>query len=264
MNLLLPLIVCIATIITTAHGHARFLEPPSRSSMWRFGFKNPPDYDDNQGFCGGFNHQFKKCNGTCGICGNACDDNPKQHEAPGGKFANGIITRKYKAGEEIPVTIQITANHMGHMEFKFCQNNNIKQDPKQDCFDKKSNRLQIKGHGDKFIVKKDMLWANLTLALPDVECSQCIIQWTYIAGNNWGVCPDGKGRLGCGPQEHFRTCADVTIAKAVGYSDNSECNTFQGVGIYKAIPNISTWCSDNCGHYGVQNCPKEICECVDK
>ena len=37
--------------------------------------------------------------GKCGVCGDAFDAKPKLHEAPGGKYANGIIARKYKAGE---------------------------------------------------------------------------------------------------------------------------------------------------------------------
>jgi len=39
-----------------------------------------------------------------------------------------------------------------------------------------------------------------------------IFQWTYTAGNNWGICPDGSGALGCGPQETFRACSDITIS----------------------------------------------------
>ena len=35
------------------HGHGRLIDPPSRSSMWRYGFNNPPNYDDNQLYCGG-------------------------------------------------------------------------------------------------------------------------------------------------------------------------------------------------------------------
>lgn len=31
-------------------------------------------------------------------------------------------------------------------------------------------------------------------------------------GNNWGQCPDGSGALGCGPQESFRGCSDITIS----------------------------------------------------
>ena len=34
-------------------GHGRLRYPPSRASMWRDGYPTPPDYNDNQGFCGG-------------------------------------------------------------------------------------------------------------------------------------------------------------------------------------------------------------------
>ena len=34
---------------------------------------------------------------------------------------------------------------------------------------------------------------------------------SHIAGNSWGVDPNGEGCLGCGNQETFRACADVTI-----------------------------------------------------
>ena len=27
-----------------------------------------------------------------------------------------------------------------------------------------------------------------------------LLQWTYTCGNSWGVCSEGGGRLGCGPQ----------------------------------------------------------------
>ena len=32
-----------------------------------------------------------------------------------------------------------------------------------------------------------------------------------MGGNNWGVCPDGNGKVGCGPQEEFRACSDIAI-----------------------------------------------------
>lgn len=34
-------------------GHGRLIDPPSRASMWRFGFNTNANYDDNQGYCGG-------------------------------------------------------------------------------------------------------------------------------------------------------------------------------------------------------------------
>ena len=39
-------------------GHGRLVDPPSRSSMWRYGFKNPPNYNDNQLYCGGVQVSF--------------------------------------------------------------------------------------------------------------------------------------------------------------------------------------------------------------
>ena len=39
-------------------GHGRLVDPPSRSSMWRYGFKNPPNYNDNQLYCGGVQVRF--------------------------------------------------------------------------------------------------------------------------------------------------------------------------------------------------------------
>lgn len=33
----------------------------------------------------------------------------------------------------------------------------------------------------------------------------------FISGNNWGWCDDGTGSMGCGPQENFKSCADIRI-----------------------------------------------------
>lgn len=46
-----------------------------------------------------------------------------------------------------------------------------------------------------------------------LECGNCLVQWIYVAGNNWGKCDDGTERVGCGPQEQFRACADISIGK---------------------------------------------------
>ena len=57
-------------------------------------------------------------------------------QAPGGRFANGLITRQYKPGQDIVVKVDVTANHKGFFTFKLCSNNNTAQDPTQQCFDK--------------------------------------------------------------------------------------------------------------------------------
>ena len=75
-------------------------------------------------------------NGKCGICGDSYDLLKRDHEAPGGKYANGIIVRDYYSGESIKVVVDVTANHYGYFTFKLCPNNNILQDPTQECFDR--------------------------------------------------------------------------------------------------------------------------------
>ena len=48
------LALMLVALIPGVLGHGFLQEPPSRSSMWRFGFNTPPNYNDNQLFCGGF------------------------------------------------------------------------------------------------------------------------------------------------------------------------------------------------------------------
>ena len=125
LPLLLPSLLLVS-LLARVRSHARLMEPPSRASMWRLGYDNPPDFNDHQGFCGGFKHQFGRMGGRCGICGDPADAWPRQHEAPGGRFANGIITRQYKPGQDIVVKIDVTANHKGYFTFKLCANNGIR------------------------------------------------------------------------------------------------------------------------------------------
>lgn len=40
--------------VTVVDGHGRMVDPPQRSSMWRFGFPVPPNYDDAGLYCGGY------------------------------------------------------------------------------------------------------------------------------------------------------------------------------------------------------------------
>lgn len=82
---------------TTVHGHGRLMEPPSRNAMWRFGYPNPVNYNDNELFCGGYAVQWDQNDGKCGVCGDAYHAQ-RSHEA-GGEYARGIIGRRYAAGQ---------------------------------------------------------------------------------------------------------------------------------------------------------------------
>lgn len=47
-------ILIALNIANLVKGHGRLMDPPARNSMWRFGFPNPVNYNDNELFCGGF------------------------------------------------------------------------------------------------------------------------------------------------------------------------------------------------------------------
>jgi len=188
------------------------MEPPSRASMWRVGFPTPKNENDNALYCGGFGVQHQHNGGRCGICGDPWDAFPRQNEAPHGVYATGIITKTYRQGSIIPVVLDITANHQGHFTFKLCPNNDIWQDPGQECFDSYVLRTGKDGAFSYPIYDYTTGLRLVYVHLPrKVSCEQCILQWTYTAGNNWGVCANGTGDLGCGPQETFRACSDIRI-----------------------------------------------------
>lgn len=64
--------------------------------------------------------QYQRNGGKCGVCGDPWDG-PWENE-PGGKYALGIIVRKYGVGDVITVKVQLTASHKGYMEFRLCAN----------------------------------------------------------------------------------------------------------------------------------------------
>ena len=52
-NMLVKILV-LHTLIIGVIGHGRLISPPGRSTMWRYGYSTPANYDDNQMSCGGF------------------------------------------------------------------------------------------------------------------------------------------------------------------------------------------------------------------
>ncbi|CAH1788820.1 unnamed protein product [Owenia fusiformis] len=207
--------VFFATCLELVFGHGRLIEPPSRSSMWKYGFPNPENYDDNALYCGGKAHQWDVLGGLCGLCGDAFEG-PRENEA-GGKYANGIITRTYQPGARINVTIDMSANHKGWMEFKICPNNNPYKPITQKCLNAHPLNV-ISGPdgrtrpGHRFEIMQE--WSNIQLLvqLPrNLRCSQCVLQWKYHSGNSWGQDADGTECIGCGGQEEFYGCSDVAI-----------------------------------------------------
>ncbi|XP_041374514.1 uncharacterized protein LOC121387457 [Gigantopelta aegis] len=199
--------------VSGGDGHGRLLEPPSRASMWRFGYNTPINYNDNQMFCGGYSHQWEVNHGKCGVCGDPWDG-ARENEA-GGIYATGTIVRHYKQGQIINVTIDVTANHRGYFEFRICPNNDPEKSVTQKCLDQYLLE-QTDGRTRYYVKTYRRGLYKIDLKLPsDVTCSQCLIQWKYNAGNSWG-CVDGNCCVGCGPQEQFYGCADVSILPTSG------------------------------------------------
>lgn len=48
-----------AMLVHHAGGHGRLMEPPARNAMWRFGFPNPVNYNDNGELLFSFQVNFK-------------------------------------------------------------------------------------------------------------------------------------------------------------------------------------------------------------
>ena len=47
--------------------------------MWRYGFNNPPNYNDHESYCGGFTRQWQTNGGRCGVCGDPWDEQQVRH-----------------------------------------------------------------------------------------------------------------------------------------------------------------------------------------
>lgn len=120
--------------------------------------------------------------------------------------------KNYFPGSTIDVLIDLDTNHGGYFEFELCRRDSPNELEVEECFEK----LKFVDGSDKLRLRADHSVKGLnsmSLMLPDDlrECRACILRWNYRAGNNWGICPDGKSRTGCGPQELYRNCADISI-----------------------------------------------------
>nr|CAD7460233.1 unnamed protein product [Timema tahoe] len=201
-------------VVAQVGGHGMVMDPVSRSSMWRMGFHTPVNYDDDGNFCGGFSTQWEEHAGKCGECG---DDyglpRPRPNENTG-KYGTGVIVKTLKSGQEFVAYIDVTTNHQGFFEFRLCPLQSRDELETEECFSRFLLQQQD-GSTKYYILNREEGYSgyfNVTLRLPSsLTCDQCVLQWTWTVGNNWGTCDDGTEGDGCGPQETFRTCSDIAI-----------------------------------------------------
>lgn len=199
-------------LFSLVYGHGYALEPIARGSRWRFNSSAPVNTDDTGLWCGGFGVQYWQNGGKCGICGDNYGDQVPRLNEFGGKFGEGVIVQTYPSGQVVSVQIRITVNHRGYFYFDMCNLDEIFSQggryEQEECF----KRIKtVSGEDTWPLTSTEAKVYQVDLSFPNIECKHCVFRWTYVAGNNWGVCSDGTSGMGCGPQEHFRTCSDISV-----------------------------------------------------
>ncbi|CAB3371645.1 Hypothetical predicted protein [Cloeon dipterum] len=193
-------------------GHGFCKSPPSRSSMWNYGYETPISYEYNQLWCGGYQLQNEVYEGKCGPCGDSFGDARPRANENTGKYGLGIVTGTYTQGQVLTATVDITANHGGWIQFAICKLNTTNQLETEECF----VPLKLKDSNEtKFMLSStDNIDTTVQLQLPPhLVCQRCVLQWHYHTASRWGICDDGSVGNGCGPQETFRTCSDISIVQ---------------------------------------------------
>lgn len=169
--------------------------------------------------------------GKCGICGEVYNET-KLFEK-GGIYYLGLPVRTYNKGQIIDVKVEvdyclcdskrnlliifyfffkkISANHLGWFEFRICNVDSLITDATQECLDR-ALLTDLDGN-TRINLKKGVYNFETKLKLPDyLWCKHCVFQWKYHAGNSWDTDKlTGRSCVGCGAQEQFYGCSDITI-----------------------------------------------------
>jgi len=190
--------------------------------MWRYGFNTPTNVNDHESNCGGFGRQWSQNQGLCGVCGDAYDlPQPRPGEL-GGQYGLGVVAANLSQAQVLQVEVELTAYHGGYFEFRLCPHNTRTRPVAQRCLDR---HLLTQESGEvRFYPGPPSPGGrySLTYSLPPhLTCGLCVLQWRYVAGNSWGKCTNGTEAVGCGAQEEFRACADLTVRSSSGYYDNT-------------------------------------------
>ncbi|KAJ8308229.1 hypothetical protein KUTeg_013103 [Tegillarca granosa] len=166
-----------------AYCHGYLHDPPQRSSLWRHGFKTPENYNDFGLNCGGIAHQWAVHNGLCGVCGDPWGR--ERHHEDGGKYATGIIGRKYTSGSVIQTVVNITAWHRGYFEYKLCPKANPFEPVSQECLDQYP--LTLANGSTKYYPHKHGVF-HVNVKLPDgLYCPHCVLQWIYTTSKYFSI-----------------------------------------------------------------------------
>lgn len=117
---------------------------------------------------------------------------------------------------EIEVTINLTTNHWGTFELSICPLINPTDLETDECFanypvllsSDHSRVYHISNGDDGPVTYKVNLPRGLT-------CKHCVMRWHWRVANTWGKCENGTEAVGCGSQETFRSCSDISIVESL-------------------------------------------------
>ncbi|XP_012275596.1 uncharacterized protein LOC105697126 [Orussus abietinus] len=206
------LLLLVTVGLVEVYGHGMLMNPVNRGSAWRLGFDTPTNWNDNENYCGGFSTQWDTNDGKCGECGDSYSLRRPRPNENGGVYGTGTIVARYQPGQHIPVSVKLSASHAGYFKFSLCPLRSETDLETEECFEKHPLRL-VDGSEVYKVTRHGAGYHNTTLVLPPgLTCKHCVLRWNYRTGNSWGICEDGHGAMGCGPQETFRTCSDISIA----------------------------------------------------
>lgn len=127
-------------------------------------------------------------------------------------MATNRTVKNYFPRSTIDVLIQLDTDHGGYFTFDLCRRNSFDEIETDECFE----RLKFADGSDRYNLRLNKpdhgSLKGMSLVLPQdlTDCRACILRWDYHAGNNWGVCDKAAG-MGCGPQELYRNCADISV-----------------------------------------------------
>ncbi|XP_045183844.1 uncharacterized protein LOC123542202 [Mercenaria mercenaria] len=193
---------------------AIMVEPPHRSSLWRFNYNTTVNLRDDSLNCGGYDWQWRVHQGRCGVCGDLW--NGTQHNADRGQYDTGIIVRRYTDGHYINVTFEVSSNYLGYVEFRLCPRNSSEVVLDQSCFDRYPLWID-ESHGTRYYIGSRGGIYDIHIRLPGgLVCRKCVLQWKYKTGYRYNG-EDTCKCLGCGKQEQYVNCADIEITPTGGW-----------------------------------------------
>ena len=197
------------------HGHGKLTKPPSRNHL----------SNDDCPHClntGGLGVMVDQNKITRGLCGNSKNE-IQTWNIP------GDIVQEYKKGQSIPVSVLITAHHMGYFVVEICNSPDISEEcfkplcvTGTNCYShwktptKGENFYNFMSDYKGEFIENGVQEFTWNVDLPkDLECSHCVLRWIYYTTNSCPKYNDDKLPIF---SEQFINCADISIGKGIKQS----------------------------------------------